>query len=200
MTRIQKPVVTAADQGFVELCTVLDDHYKMSGYYIVVPVGSSGDVDRYSDRYKLAEQEKKNLFDETSLYMRGFPPELLELAETQVKRRKKRSVANFSFVFYEVETQQRFVKSMQRKNDLLTSGIEFQNDDELKKSVDEYDDEDEEKKIDPEADEFAEFMQEEEENNEAEYGEDDYAMNYFENGDDDDEVAYGRDDGPSLDF
>ena len=50
---------------------------------------SSGDVDRWSDRFRLVESySQRRLFDEGSLARRDFPPELGEMVDRTAKRRR----------------------------------------------------------------------------------------------------------------
>ena len=96
------------DQQLVELSQILNESYTSSGYFLhpsstaasngaalsgasaLTAAAISAEVDRWSDRFRLQDaSRRKQLFDEGSLALRDFPPELGEMADRQTKRRKR---------------------------------------------------------------------------------------------------------------
>jgi hypothetical protein len=80
------------DEQLVELSRILNDCYASSGYFLAAVANgqSNFDVDRWSDRFRLQDaSRRKQLFDEGSLSLRDFPPELGEMADRHTKRRRR---------------------------------------------------------------------------------------------------------------
>eukprot|EP00455_Lapot_gusevi_P003299 TRINITY_DN11357_c0_g1_i1.p1 TRINITY_DN11357_c0_g1~~TRINITY_DN11357_c0_g1_i1.p1 ORF type:complete len:260 (-),score=63.47 TRINITY_DN11357_c0_g1_i1:247-1026(-) len=208
-----RPFMSEKDAQLSQISKTLNEIYASSGYYLTDPAKSFRDVDRYRDRYDLLDQQRRQLFDESSLAIREFPPELSQMADIQTRRRRKI-----------IETQQKFVRNINMRAGGTTAAVmasaavmappqapsqkadieldpKLSFEEKLKlleeKEAQAEDMLEEEAEAPREADDADEQF--EDANEDEGEVEDDYALNYFDNGEDDDESAFGRDEGPTLD-